>query len=175
MARIPDLKPEEMNERQKALQAEAAASFSGPLQGPFSIWMRNPDVGAQATEMVKTLRDATIVARPIREMAILMAAHHHGAPYPWAIHAPIAQKMGLAAEVIASIREERTPSFAAPDQAAAYVLLKELIETGRVADVTYAAAERALGREALIDLVSIVTFYCGLCLFLNAFEVPAPE
>jgi 4-carboxymuconolactone decarboxylase len=175
MPRIPDLKPEEMNERQKALQAKAAANFSGPVRGPFPLWLRNPEVGMHATEMVMLLRDATTVARPLREMAILMAANHHGAPYPWAIHAPLAEKAGLAADVIAAIRAGKTPSFVAPDQASAHALLKELIETGRIANATYAAAEHALGREALIDLVSVATFYCGLCLFLNAFEVPAPE
>src|SRR5262252_8492378 len=113
MSRIPDLTPEEMSERQKALKAKAAANFSGPVRGPFSLWLHNPEVGAHATEMVMLLRDATTVARPLREMAILMAANHHGAPYPWAIHAPIAQKAGLAAEIIAAVREGRTPSFTA--------------------------------------------------------------
>jgi len=175
MPRMPELKPDEMSERQKALKAKMAATFTGPVQGPFSLWLRNPDVGAHATELVKLLRDNTSVSRPIRELAILMAARHHGAPYPWAIHAPLARRAGLPDEVIAAIEAGRRPSFAAPDQAAAHALLAELIETGRIKDATYAAAEAALGREALIDLVSVATFYCGLALFLNAFEVPAPE
>ena len=175
LTRVPELRPEEMTERQAALKAKMAATFTGPVRGPFSLWLRNPDVGAQATEMVRLLRDKTTIARPIRELAILMAAHHHGAPYPWAIHAPLARKAGLSEDVIAAIRDGRRPSFAAPDQAAAYDLLTEMLDTGRIADATYAAAESALGREALIDLVSVGSFYCGLALFLNVFEVPAPE
>jgi 4-carboxymuconolactone decarboxylase len=125
--------------------------------------------------MVKILRDKTALPRPIRELAILVAARHHGAPYPWAIHAPLARAAGLPESVIAAIEAGRRPDFDAPDQMAAYAALSELLETGKIADATYAAAERALGREALIDLVSVGTFYCGLALFLNAFEVSAPE
>jgi 4-carboxymuconolactone decarboxylase len=173
--RIPDLKPEEMTERQKAVRADMAASFRGPVQGPFPIWLRNPDIGAHATEMVKLLRDKTSVPRPIRELAILVAARHHGAPYPWAIHAPLARAAGLPDDAIEAIRNHHRPSFAAPDLAAAYALLAELLETGGVGDATYAAAEAALGRAPLIDLVSVVTFYSGLAQFLNAFQVSAPD
>ena len=173
--RIPDLKPEEMTERQKALRAEIAAAFRGPVQGPFPLWLRNPDVGRKAFEMVTALRDKTTVARPLRELAILVAARRFGAQYPWHIHAPLAKSAGLAEDVIEAIRTRRAPSFAAPDQAAAHALLTELLDGGRIGDATYAAAEAALGREALLDLVGVVSFYSGLALLLAAFEVPAPD
>lgn len=173
--RIPDLAPEELTERQKMLQAEMAAAFRGPVQGPFPLWLRNPDVGAKAFEMVTALRDKTKVARPLRELAILVAARRFRAQYPWAIHAPLAKSAGLAEDVIEAIRTRRMPACSAPDQAVAYAALSELVDTGRIADATYAAAESALGRENLLDLVSVTAFYCGLALLLGAFEVPAPD
>ena len=175
MARIPELKPEEMSERQKAVSAEMRASFRGPVQGPFALWLHNPDIGAHATEMVKILRDKVSLPRPVRELAILVAARHYGAPYPWAIHAPLARAAGLPTDAIAAIEAGRRPSFAAPDQEAAYAALTELLQTGQVTDTTYATAEAALGRQGLIELMCVGTFYAGLALFLNAFQVPAPE
>ena len=174
-ARIPDLKPDEMSERQTTLYAAMAASFRGPVQGPFPLWVRNPDVGARALEMVKALRDQTSVARPLRELAILVAARRYCAQYPWHIHAPLAKAAGLPDDVIEAIRTGRRPDFAAPDQQAAYALLTELLDKGRIGDASYAAAENSLGREALLDLVSVASFYTGLALFLGAFEVPAPD
>lgn len=175
MPRIPELKPEEMSERQKALSAKMRASFRGPVQGPFALWLHNPDIGAQATEMVKILRDKVSLPRPVRELAILVAARHHGAPYPWAIHAPLARAAGLPADAIAAIDAGRRPTFVAPDQDVAYAVLTELLQTGQVADSTYAKAEAVLGRDGLIELMCVGTFYSGLALFLNAFQVAAPE
>ena len=173
--RIPDLKPDEMSERQKTLQAAMAAAFRGPVQGPFPLWLRNPDVGAKAFEMVTALRDKTTVARPLRELAILLAARRFRAQYPWHIHAPLAKAAGLDEKVIEAIRLRQKPPFTAPDQLAAYAALSELLDKGRIADATYEAAEKALGRENLLDLVSVAAFYCGLTLLLGAFEVPAPD
>ena len=173
--RIPDLKPEEMSERQKALYAAMASSFRGPVQGPFPLWVRNPEVGAQALEMVKALRDKTSVARPLRELAILVAARRFRAQYPWHIHAPLAKAAGLPEDVIEAIRTGRRPNFAAAEQQAAYAALTELLDKGRIGDATYEAAENSLGREALLDLVGVASFYTGLALFLGAFDVPAPD
>ena len=173
--RIPDLKPEEMTARQKALQAAMAAAFRGQVQGPFPLWLRNPDVGAKAFEMVTALRDKTTVARPLRELAILVAARRYRAQYPWAIHAPLAKSAGLTDAVIEAIRTRSRPTFPARDQETAYAALSELVDTGRIADATYAAAEAAIGRENLLDLVCVASFYVGLALMLGAFEVPAPD
>jgi 4-carboxymuconolactone decarboxylase len=173
--RIPDLTSDEMTERQRTLYAAMGAAFRGPVQGPFPLWVRNPEVGQKAFEMVTALRDKTGVPRPLRELAILVAARRFRAQYPWHIHAPLAKAAGLAEDVIEAIRTRRNPSFPAPDQAAAYAALTELMESGRISDATYEAAERALGREHLLDLVSVASFYTGLALFLGAFEVPAPD
>jgi len=173
--RIPDLKPEELSERQKALQAAMAAAFRGPVQGPFPLWLRNPDVGAKAFEMVTALRDKTKVARPLRELAILVSARRYRAQYPWAIHAPLAKSAGLTDAVIEAIRIRARPTFPSRDQEAAYAALTELVDTGRIADETYAAAEGAIGLENLLDLICVASFYVGLALMLGAFEVPAPD
>jgi 4-carboxymuconolactone decarboxylase len=173
--RIPDLTSDEMTERQKSLYAAMAAAFRGPVQGPFPLWVRNPEVGQKAFEMVTALRDKTGVPRPLRELAILVAARRFRAQYPWHIHAPLAKSAGLTEDVIEAIRVKRAPNFPSQDQAAAYAALSELMEWGRISDATYAAAEKAVGRDNLLDLVSVASFYTGLALFLGAFEVPAPD
>jgi 4-carboxymuconolactone decarboxylase len=172
--RIPDLTQEEMTERQRTLYAAMAASFRGPVQGPFPLWVRNPEVGEQALAMVKALRDKTAPARPLRELAILLAARQFGGQYPWAIHAPLAKAAGLDEGVIEAIRTRRRPNFPAKDQETFYVALTELYDKGRIGEASYAMAEKTLGREVLLDLMSVAAFYSGLALFLTAFEVPAP-
>jgi 4-carboxymuconolactone decarboxylase len=172
--RIPDLTQQEMTERQRTLYAAMAGAFRGPVQGPFPLWVRNPDVGQKAFELVTALRDKTSPARPLRELAILLAARRFGGQYPWAIHAPLAKAAGLDEAVIEAIRTGQRPSFPAQDQETFYAALTELYDKGRISEPIYTAAEKALGRDTLLDLMSVASFYSGLALFLAAFDVPAP-
>ena len=56
-----------------------------------------------------------------------------------------------------------------------YAVSRELHRTRALSDATYAAAEAALGREALVDLVGILGYYTLVSMTLNAFRVPTPD
>ena len=49
---------------------------------------------------------------------------------------------------------------------------RELLKNHHISDVTYATAAETLGETQLIELVSIIGYYCLISLTLNAFEVP---
>ena len=51
----------------------------------------------------------------------------------------------------------------------------ELVRDHGISDTTYARARAAFGEPGVIELVSVVGYYCLVCLValvLNAFEVP---
>ena len=61
-----------------------------------------------------------------------------------------------------------------PQQLAVYRYAKELNETKRVCDSTYAAALEAVGSEqALIDYVFTMGFYHQMSITLNSFPTPS--
>ena len=39
----------------------------------------------------------------------------------------------------------------------------------------YVAAEKAFGRQGLVDLAYLAGIYHTICVLLNGFEIPAPE
>jgi 4-carboxymuconolactone decarboxylase len=51
----------------------------------------------------------------------------------------------------------------------------QLLDERRVDDATYAAAERLLGERGMVELVTLIGYYCLISLLLNLFEVPLPE
>ena len=172
--RIPDLKPEELTERQKKLAADIAAARSGVVRGPFAIWLRNPDIASLANDWVNLLREGTTVPRRISELAILVTARHFGAQYEWFAHERHARSNGISDAAIDAIKHRRRPSFTHADEEIVYRLLTELFENKRVGAETYAAAEKEFGRQTLIELTTIASAYAQIALFLVAFEVPAP-
>ena len=53
-------------------------------------------------------------------------------------------------------------------------LARQLVETGRIDDDTYAAAERIVGHRGLVELVSLCGYYTLISFILNGFDVPLP-
>ncbi len=174
MARIPDLAPEEMSERQKALAQAIASTRGGVLRGPFAIWIRIPDLVERANAIGDFLREGTSVPRRLSELAILVTARHWTAQYEWFAHERQALDAGVPEEVVEAIRDRRRPKFADDEDRVVYALCTELYEEKRVSDATYAAAEKTLGRETVIELVTIATFYAMIAMVLVTFEAPVP-
>ena len=56
--------------------------------------------------------------------------------------------------------------------AVSYAVASELVRDHRISDATYARARAAFGEQGVIELVSVVGYYCLVALVLNAFEVP---
>jgi 4-carboxymuconolactone decarboxylase len=174
MARIPDLKPEEMSARQKHLAAEIGGPRGGVVRGPFAIWLRNPDLADKANQLGNFLREGTTVPRRLSELAILVTARHWSAQYEWFAHEHQAIEQGVSKEVVEAIRARKRPSFAKPDEKAVYDICHDLYEAKKVSEATYKAAVDTLGQQMVIELMTIASFYAMIAMFLVTFEAPVP-
>lgn len=175
MARVPDLKPEELSDLQRAVAAEIAAGRGGVVRGPFALWLRNAELAQQASRFGALLRLGTSVPRRLSELAILVTARHWTAQYEWYAHEDAAREAGVADDVIEAIRHRRAPAFKADDEAAVHAICTELYETKAVSAATYERAKAALGQQMLIELVTIASFYSMVAMVLVTFEAPLPE
>ena len=173
--RIPDLAPEQLTDRQKALHDAIGGPRGGVVRGPFAIWLRHPDLVEKADNFGNHLREGTSVAAHLSELAILVTARFWNASYEWFAHAGTAAKVGIDPAIIEAIRTGGTPAFVDPEQQVVYELSRELYETKFVSDPTYNRALEILGQERVIDLVAIVGFYSMVALTLNAFHAPLPD
>ena len=174
MARIHDLKPEEMSARQKHLAAEIGGPRGGVVRGPFAIWLRNPDLVDKANQLGNLLREGTTVPRRLSELAILVTARHWSAQYEWFAHEHQAIEQGVSKEVVEAIRARKRPSFAKPDEKAVYDICHELYESKKVSEATYKAVVDTLGQQMVIELMTIASFYAMIAMFLVTFEAPVP-
>jgi 4-carboxymuconolactone decarboxylase len=77
--------------------------------------------------------------------------------------------------MIAAIKAGTEPQFANEDEAAVHAFARELLQTGRVSDATYAHVFTALGAVGVVDLVGILGYYGLISMTINAFEVPVPD
>ena len=94
--------------------------------------------------------------------------------YAWSSHAPPAETAGIAPEIVAAIRDNRTPDFKRDDERVVYEVATEIMGTKELSQATYDRAIEQFGLEGTVDLVSTVGYYAMVGIFLKSFDVPTP-
>lgn len=156
-------------------QQKAAAQFrqliGHPVQGPFAVWIEEPDIFDPAFALLKRFRVTRSIDLRLAKLAILIIARHWSAQFEWHTHAPLAIKAGLDEAVVEAIRVGAEPVFVREDEILVCRLTRQIIGQGAIDDATYAAAETRLGRAGLVELVAVIGYFTMVALTLNAFEV----
>lgn len=177
MARVPELKPQELSEQQMHLAKQIGAPRGGTLavNGPWGLLLRNPLLCEKAAALGTMLRDGTSVPKRLSELAIAMVARHWTAQFEWWAHAPQGLKAGLSNDALEAIRQRKTPVFNQADEAAVYAYINELLEHKKVRDKTYRALHDQIGTNGIIELTAITGFYALVAMLIVGLEVPLGE
>ncbi len=173
--RLPTIPPAQYSLEQKQAAAAFEAARKVPVFGPFEPLMHSPEVMTLARSMGDYLRYKPKIGTTLSELVILVNARHWTQDYEWYVHAPIAQKVGIAQETIAAIRDGRRPTGLAEDQETAYDFTSELLQNKRVSDTTFARAEKLFGKPGIVDLTAISGYYTFLAMELNVARYALPK
>ena len=175
MSRLPALTAETMSPAQQSVYDAILAGPRGRVEGPLRVWVQSPKLAETAQALGAFCRFGTSLPPRLSELAILTTGAFWRAGFEWAVHAPIGIAAGLDAASVEAMRTGGQPAFTHPDERLVHQFVHEALQTKRVSNVTYRAAETALGATALVELVGIVGYYTLICLTINAFEVNLPE
>jgi 4-carboxymuconolactone decarboxylase len=111
----------------------------------------------------------------LREVAILCVAVHWRAQYEWWAHVRIARKEGLDETVINAILTGEKPTETELGVQAVTAFARETLDDKRVTDATFADAMARLGERGVVDLTTLLGYYCMVSASLNVFQVPVPK
>jgi len=172
--RLPPIPAEQWTEDQRRSAEEVMRGPRGALVSPFVPLLRSPELMRHTQRMGEYLRYRSALAPRLSELAILITARRWRQPIEWAIHAPIAERAGVAPETVRAIGEGRRPAALRDDEAAVHALCVELHDGGEVCDATWAGAVRQLGEQGTIDLIGIAGYYAFLAMVMNAARTDLP-
>src|ERR1700732_1848073 len=159
MARIADVKREELSPRQQQLHDDFLKSRPrNTLTGPFSALIHTP-------------RNPKL-ARRLIELIILMLCRSAMVQYAWSVHEPHALKEGITQDVIDAIRAKERPDFKRDDERLIYDFVTELLANKTVSAATFERTEAAFGLDGVIEAVTCSGLYGMIGLVLNVFDIP---
>jgi len=180
---ITDLNPEQQKFVQSLTTGKRGAGLAiddftfadNSLKGPFNAWLYSPEAGERAQKLGETLRFNNAMPPTLREVAILCVAVHWRAQYEWWAHVRIARKEGLDETVINAILTGEEPTETELGVQAVTAFARETLDDKRVTDATFADAMARLGERGVVDLTTLLGYYCMVSASLNVFQVPVPK
>lgn len=175
MSRIPFPTPETMTPAQREVYDAVVKGPRGKLVGPLRAALHRPDLAAVWQQFGAILRYDSCMPPRLTELAIIVTARRWNSQLEWQVHAADAAKGGLSAEVIAALKDGKTPVFKDADEAAVYEFARELQTTSTVSDQTYAKVCDRWGPVGVVELTTLIGYYTLVSMTLNAHQVPLPD
>lgn len=174
MGRLPDIDKVKLSSEQQRIY-DAIMQGRGHVRGPFAVWLRNAELCENTLKLQEMFASRVKLERRLLELMILVAARLATAQYAWFIHEPYALKFGISSEIIAAIRERRTPEFSRDDERVVYDITMELNTTRSLSTANYQRGMATFGEEIMVELIGAIGFYAMVAMTLNAFTVSVPD
>jgi 4-carboxymuconolactone decarboxylase len=172
--RLKPIPPEEWTDAQRAAAQDIINGPRGALYGPFVPLLRSPELMGYAQRLGEYLRYRSAIGVRLSELAILVTAREWDQQVEWAIHAPIAQQVGVPPDVIASIARRERPQAMLVDEGVVYDFCVELHRNKRVSDRIYNDALALFGEQGVVDLMGVNGYYTFLAMVMNTAQTAAP-
>ena len=172
MTRITILDRANMNAEQARVY-DAAVAAKSPVGGPYYAYIYVPKLfeGAQNLRMAIA---AGPLSRRETQVANLTIARFYNARYPWFAQVRASVAAGIERPVIDAINARQTPDIADAREKTSFVVTNELLNNKKLSDQTYAAAEKTMGLEGLVNLIAVVGSFAMTCMTACAFDVDPP-
>lgn len=142
------------------------------LAGPLNAYLYNPVIGSAVYNLNNSINSARLSAS-VKEVASLSVGGLWGAQFQIDTHSASARQAGVSDAAITALASGQTPVDLTGDEMIAAQFVRELLTSYRVGNDLYHAAEAALGRDGVVDLVHIASAQVGVAMLLNAFQIPA--
>ena len=172
--RLSPIPPENWTDAQRAAAQDIISGPRGALYGPFVPLLRSPELMGYAQRLGEYLRYRSAIGVRLSELAILVTAREWDQQVEWAIHAPIAEQVGVPPHVIAAIARRERPAAMLVDEGVVFDFCIELHRHKRVSDRIYADALALFGEQGVVDLVGVNGYYTFLAMVMNTAQTVAP-
>lgn len=159
----------------RASVSGSAANSGNSVGSPFNVWLRSPESADPIQQLGSYIRFKSSLGPRLNEFAILITAREWTSQYEWYAHHRLALQAGLNPQVAQAVAEGKRPTGMQADEEIVYDFSRELHQTRRVSDATYARALQQFGERGVMDLIAVNGYYTLVSMTLNVDRTPIPN
>lgn len=186
-SRLPYVKPDEMNEKQKEFYDIHIKAFQDmpyvwltdnkELNGPSNLLCHEVDLGMEFIPLNRDIIKTSIERNggAAHEIAVLVTVTAAKSHYGMYAHTMLAKRFGVTDEQIASLMAGVKPTDFDEKESAAYDLALALNGVGAIPGAVYDQSVKVLGQGGFNAIVFAVGMFKMVGTILNAFNEPVPE
>jgi alkylhydroperoxidase family enzyme len=133
----------------------------------------SPNAARAMNGLAMYIRHQSKLDPRLRELAILQVGYLAKSPYEYSHHVKIGREAGVTDDDIRAIGEETAGRPTKLDALSKIVLraAREMTDDLAMSDASFAALEKALGREQVIDLTLVISFYNAVVRLLGTLQI----
>jgi 4-carboxymuconolactone decarboxylase len=174
MSRLPPLELADLTGPQREVYDQIAKGPRGRVRGPLLAWLHSPGFTQAAHPIGEYLRYESLLSGRLAELAICIVARFWDANFEWFVHAPLAEKSGVAKQVLNAIAQRNRPRFDSEDEECVWQVTTQMLATGQVQDGAFERAKDVLGVPVLVELSGLIGYYSLGAFTLNLFRIEPP-
>jgi 4-carboxymuconolactone decarboxylase len=151
-----------------------ATTDDGRLIGPFNPALYSPAISAKFVELQMFEPLHTSLPERVREVVILAVGAVWRADYELYAHSAAARVAGISGDAVNALANGEIPNGLSDEEKIAGRVARRLCLDHCVDDALYREAEKAFGRQGLVDMAALIGAYHGVCTTLTMFNIAAP-
>jgi 4-carboxymuconolactone decarboxylase len=175
LPRIPLFPTDTMTAEQHRVHDAVVSGPRGELRGPLRAALYRPELADKWQQFGELLRYRTSLPAKWSELAILVTGRSCHSQLEWHIHAQMAEKAGLPADVIEEIRLGRRPKGLDEEGLAIYDYADELNRRKTVGEATYRRVLARWDAIGVVELTALIGYYTMVAMTLNCHDIPLPD
>ena len=153
---------------------DAVVKVFGNVRGPFSMLLHSPKLAERLLPLVTFFRDESVVATPLRSIAILTAVREREAAYPWAAQVNLARRNGIRDEVIDVIRTKGDPGRLPEEERDVVIYARQLMRGNRVDQTLFDNLKSRYGATWMVEVTAAALYFALVAGVANAFDIAPP-
>ena len=171
MARVPYVNREDMDAEGQEIYDRIRNDRNSQVVGfQFRAMLHSPKAASYLTSMGAQLRFHSAIPDDLKELAIIVVAREWGSDIEWTAHAALAAKAGVATEKIETIRTGKPLTGFSDAESTIVRFVRELVRDKKMSDETFAAAQKLLGTQGVVDLTLTCSYYTAINMAQVAFK-----
>lgn len=165
MARVPYVEREQLDAEGQEIYDRIRRDRNAPEVGlQFRALLHRPKAAGYLTSMGAQLRFQSAMPENLKELAIIVVAREWNSAIEWTGHGVLAAKAGVSAKSIEAIRTGKPPTELSTDEQVIVRFVHELTRRKDVPDEVFAAAQKLLGTQGVVDLTLTCGYYTAVCM-----------